>query len=357
MNQQIESQDISFHKTFCSRLSPHFYRLPFAVLHFAVHISKNLPNMSHRRTFLQQSLSLSAFAFLPHALWTTPARERKFKLSLQPGNIGVQASQTEQLDMAIRHGYEVIAPYPTTLAEMEPEALSEFLGKMKAARIGWGSAGLPIEFRKDEATFRNDLQALPRQAAALAKVGGTRMHTWIMPTHDTRTYRVNFALHQQRLGEVAQILGHYGIQLGLEYVGPKTLMARDRYSFLRTMAEAQELIHAMDATNIGLVLDSFHWYCAEESAADILTLLPQQIVAVDLNDARTGFTPATQVDGKRELPGATGVIDMKAFIGALLDIGYDGPVRAEPFNQELREMEDEAALAKTAKMMRAVWET
>ena len=165
-------------------------------------------------------------------------------------------------------------------------------------------------------------------------------------------YLVNFESHKRRLSEIAQILDYYGIRLGLEYVGPKTLMARDKYSFIRSMAEAKELIFAMGQPNVGFILDSFHWYCAGETAADILSLRKEDIVAVDLNDARTGLTPDTQIDGKRELPGATGVIDLKSFLTALAELGYEGPVRAEPFNQPLRDMEDGAALAKTAKMMR-----
>ena len=38
------------------------------------------------------------------------------------------------------------------------------------------------------------------------------------------------------------------------------------------------------------------------------------------------------VDGKRELPASTGVIDVKACSAALERIGFDGPVRVEPFN-------------------------
>jgi sugar phosphate isomerase/epimerase len=59
-----------------------------------------------------------------------------------------------------------------------------------------------------------------------------------------------------------------------------------------------------------------------------------------------------QIDSVRELPMATGVIDLKAFLGALVEIGYDGPVRAEPFNKALREMPDDEALAATAAAMR-----
>jgi sugar phosphate isomerase/epimerase len=189
-------------------------------------------------------------------------------------------------------------------------------------------------------------------AETIANAGGTRMNTWIMPTHDLYTYNVNFKLHRDRLKEAANIIGHYGIRLGLEYVGPKTLMVRSKYSFIRTMAEAKELIAAMDEPNVGFILDSFHWYCAGESKTDILTLENKDIVAVDLNDARTGFSADEQTDGKRELPMATGVIPIKDFLEGITQIGYDGPVRAEPFNQPLRDMDDEAAVKATYEAMK-----
>jgi len=48
-----------------------------------------------------------------------------------------------------------------------------------------------------------------------------------------------------------------------------------------------------------------------------------------------------QLDNKRELPGQTGVIDLAAFMGALDDIGYDGPVSVEPFCERLQEFSRE----------------
>jgi predicted xylose isomerase-like sugar epimerase len=41
---------------------------------------------------------------------------------------------------------------------------------------------------------------------------------------------------------------------------------------------------------------------------------------------------------------ATGVINTKDFLQGIIDIGYAGPVRTEPFNQALNEMENEVAL-------------
>ncbi len=312
--------------------------------------------MHNRRSFLKNTSQFALGAsLLPHLAFAKKgaisAVKPQFRMCLNGGAIGVEADLEELLSLAKQHGFQAIIADPGELANMEDGELQDFLDEMKAADITWGSAGLPMDFRKDETTFQQGLKALPNYAKALERAGATRMNTWIMPTQDERTYLENFKLHQKRLKEVANVLGHHGVRFGLEYVGPKTLMARDKYAFIRSMAEAKELLAAIDEPNIGLVLDSFHWFCAGESAADILTLDKEDIVTCDLNDARAGFSAAEQIDGKRELPTATGVIDLKAFLGVLTQIGYDGPVRAEPFNAELRNMGNQQAVKTTAEAM------
>ena len=67
-----------------------------------------------------------------------------------------------------------------------------------------------------------------------------------------------------------------------------------------------------------------------------------------MNDAPAAVPKEQLSDGRRELPCATGVIDVGAILKALNEIGYDGPVRAEPFNQTVNRMPKEEACAVTA---------
>ena len=92
-----------------------------------------------------------------------------------------------------------------------------------------------------------------------------------------------------------------------------------------------------------------------ETKADLLSLSNEEIITVDLNDAISGIIADQQLDGKRELPMATGVVDMQAFMDALVEIAYDGPTRAEPFNQPLQDMDDAPALKATADAMKKVF--
>ncbi len=306
----------------------------------------------NRRSFVRNQLICTSVLFLPQYFSMIHRKKPLFNLCLNGSAIGASYDQMALLEVAHQHGFGAIVFQPEDLASRDTGALREIKEAMQAYHITWGSAGLPIDFRKDAETFKSGLRKLPGVAAIMESVSARRMNTWIMPTNESLTYLENFKSHQQRLKEIANILGHHGIQLGLEYVGPKTLLTRSKYSFIRTMAEARELMDAIGEPNVGFVLDSFHWYCAGEDKSDILSLSNTDIVTVDLNDARTGLTPDTQIDNQRELPLATGVIPLKEFLEGLVQIDYDGPVRAEPFNQALRDMDDEAAVEKTAEAMK-----
>ena len=171
-----------------------------------------------RRKFIQQSSTLSlGLAAIPNER-ILPSfqenKERKFKMCLAPGKIGVSVSQRETLQLAHKFGFESIIAYPDQLAKMSSTEMSELLGEMKEKGISWGTSGLPIEFRKDQATFQKGLDSLPKAAEALEKAGVNGMGTWILPMHPSLSYRENFAHTSKRLKKVATILGHYGVRLG-----------------------------------------------------------------------------------------------------------------------------------------------
>jgi sugar phosphate isomerase/epimerase len=100
------------------------------------------------------------------------------------------------------------------------------------------------------------------------------------------------------------------------------------------------------------MLDSWHWYTAHETEADLLSLRNADVVCCHLNDAPKGIPVDQQVDNRRDLPAATGVIDLKGFLGGLVKIGYDGPIMAEPFRPELSRMPRDEALAAVAAAMK-----
>ena len=164
-----------------------------------------------------------------------------------------------------------------------------------------------------------------------------------MPTNNDLTYLKNFETHKSRLKECAKIIGDNGMKLGLEFVAPKTLMARDQFSFIRTINELRELIDAIDENNVGYQLDTFHLYCANHSVDDLRFLNKNDIIMCQLNDAVKGRSQDEQIDLERELPGKTGLINTTPFLNFLEEIGYEGTISAEPFNKDLNNMDNEEA--------------
>jgi len=309
-----------------------------------------------RRDFVRSTSVLATWAVLPGTVTAAAKPAWAAKIAFTPGSIGVTVnSQQEMNALAHRHGFEAVEPRTEELASMTPGQLAETRADLATKGLVWAAAGLPVDFRKDDATFRAGLAQLPRLAAGLQRAGVRRVGTWLMPSSDDLTYRANFRQHAARLGEVARVLGDHDLRLGLEYVGTQLLLVGRKYPFVHTLAETRELIAEIGTGNVGVVLDSWHWLMAGDTVADLLTLRNDDVVSVDLNDAPKGIPKAQQKDGERELPMAIGVIDLAAFLGALVTLNYDGPMRAEPFNKVLNAMDNEPACAAViASMKQAV---
>lgn len=312
-----------------------------------------------RKTFLKQSILSSLALTVPWSIAHGENRQsqlgskRKFTMQLNGGLIGVRADQVKLIELASQNGFESVVALPQYLARLSDGQCADLLRDMKNKKVTFGMGELNVEFRKSEEVFKNALSALRAKCAALQRVGVTRSMTWIMSNHNELNYLQNFRLHEKRLREIAIILQDHNIRYGLEYVGPKSIWAANKFPFIHTLAETRELIAAINQPNVGIHLDTAHWFTSGENLETIRSMTNQEIVGCDLNDAVPGLNPIEDQPGyHRELPATTGVIDTKGFLEALVVIGYDGFVQAEPFNEELNKLEDGPAVEKTATAMK-----
>lgn len=260
----------------------------------------------------------------------------------------------QSVDLAAANGFGGVSPDLRYLQELSPAQLAELRTRLADLGLRWGAGGVAVDLAGDDEAVAKGLEALRQHAELMEQAGIDRSVRYIFPASDTLEYQANLALHAERISQIGHILADHGIRLGLEYVGPKTLWTTRKYPFVRNLAQTEELIATAGTTNVGICLDTFHWFCAGESADDLRSLSDTQVVSADLNDGRAGVVADEQIDNQRELPGRTGVIDLTAFLQALQAIGYSGPMQAEPFNAALREMEPAQAAAETAASLRAV---
>ena len=91
------------------------------------------------------------------------------QLHLSCGALGIQANQRQAIDLAAKHGFDSVDADGKYLQGISDGELQDLLGYMRSKNIGWALAGLPVDFRGDDAAFRDGMSKLPalrRRSAA-----------------------------------------------------------------------------------------------------------------------------------------------------------------------------------------------
>jgi len=126
-----------------------------------------------------------------------------------------------------------------------------------------------------------------------------------------------------RLRKIAQVSADDSVGVAFEFLAG---------SSASTLQDAAEVIEATRASNVGLMLDTFHYYVGG-STLDALRDFPlERLWTVHFNDAEPG-PRETLTDEKRLLPGK-GVIKLREFTRWLRDRGWDGWLSVELFREE-----------------------
>lgn len=198
--------------------------------------------------------------------------------------------------------------------------------------------GLPVEFRKDDATFRQDLKKLGPAAHFAAAIGCPRMATWIMPSSETPKAEL-IKIYQQRFRACSDILAPHKVRLALEFIGPLHLRKMFPHEFIWRMDEMVAFAGEC-GPNVGVMLDSWHWHHAGGTLKDIVAAgKAGKIVYVQVADSPK--LPPEQIrDNERLMPGE-GVIDLLGFFKAAQEGGYNEGVSPEIFGRGLKDMPPE----------------
>lgn len=276
--------------------------------------------------------------------------------NLSPYAIGVNKPLTDTVKLAklgFFQGVDVDINEVSKLVERESIGYVKRLFEDEGIKPGgWV---LPFEWRGDMSTYEKGLTKLAQLAHIAAGIGCTRAFTWVLPFSDDKPFQENFDWHVARLKPIAGVLGREGCRLGLEFIGTESLRAGHRYSFIHDLNGMLRLCEALEMENVGLLLDSWHWYTSGGTVEDIRKLKNRDVVYVHVNDAPAGVPRGRLIDTVRCLPGETGVIDLVGFLKALNDVGYDGPVTPEPFSEKVNRMKPEEAVKTTGEALKKVW--
>lgn len=268
-------------------------------------------------------------------------------LSLNGTLVAGRVAWPEFARLAARVGFPGVDLSTSGAMKEGLEATRSLLAELKLTPA---VAGFPVEFRKDEAAYRRDLANLEAAAQFAAAVGCARMNTYILSSSQLPKAEQR-AIYKKRLTAAADILARSHVRLGLEFLGPVHLRKMFPYEFIWRMDEMLEFAKEC-GPNVGLELDSWHWYHAGATVEDIVAAGKDNIVNVQVNDSPR-LPPDKIRDDERLMPGE-GVIDLVSFFRALQKTGYNEGVSPEVFGRGLKDMPPEEGARMGLETTRAV---
>lgn len=276
--------------------------------------------------------------------------------TLNPVTAGGGLPFAEFVALAARSGFEAVDFDIVVAHQLGLESAAAIL---ESHGVLPGAMGLPVEWRKDEATFRDGLKSLPDLAKFAQDLGCRRCCTWVLP--DGGVPRDEYRkVSLGRFIEIARVLVENGVRFGLEFIGPHHFRTNPDnvwfYDIAGGLEVADEINSHLQSNNVGLLVDCYHWHTAQNSTMDLAAIPLEQIVHVHVNDAPLGVAIPDLQDGVRELPGATGSIDIVGFLSTLAALGYDGPVAVETFSDKLRQMAPDDAAREAGIALKSVFD-
>lgn len=311
------------------------------------------PGLMTRRDFLERGAgAVALFALTPPRLRDSAAPVRQASpagrmfVSLNGAlTAGKNVGWPEFARLAARVGYGGV---DWSLGQAQAEGLERTKALFAELQIKPTITNLPmarpLPFAGEDAEFRAGLVKLADDAGFCAAIGCHKMMVVLPPTGPSPKDEYRKVV-RDRIGAVAEVLQKSNVRLGLEFLGVRQFRAPrpggpPLHPFIWTLPETVAL--AKDCgTNIGVILDVWHWHHSGGTTADILNTENSRIVHIHVSDARP-MPPDDVRDNMRVMPGE-GSIDLVGFFQALGKIGYADGVSPEPLGRVPAEMSAEDA--------------
>lgn len=148
------------------------------------------------------------------------------------------------------------------------------------------------------------------------------------------------------LSELSSLASRFNVALAFEFLGQPNCS-------VQTLELASEIVKEVGRENVGLVIDSFHFYAGGSSFESIETTDAARLFIFHINDAEA--RPREELQDKHRLLPGLGILPLKEIVGALRRIGYDRVASVEIFRPEYWERDPvelaEAAYASTRSLI------
>ena len=211
------------------------------------------------------------------------------------------------------------------LRVIEAAAPRVSLGDIKTLLTDGGLAPASI-MAFDLAPFATDETAFDRfkrGVEAANALGAPMLLTYCfaaIPAGMSRDAALEFA--GERASRYAEAAGT--VKIALEPIGRTELMGGPR--------AALDIAARSDCANVGIMMDTFHYYLSQISDAEILAIPIEKLFIVHVNDSED--RPVTELRDKHRLHVGRGILPLEHDLQLWKTLGYDGYLSVEIFNED-----------------------
>ena len=248
------------------------------------------------------------------------------KKCLNSITLGSEVPFVESILAASNAGFKGVEIFSLESAKHYAETTSvgdlrSLFGSHSIEPIGFVLGGFVYQ---DDSQFSSRLTDITKTMTFAGEIGAENALIFVPSKGDLDTSEaVDRAT--QRIGVSCDVAGEHGLKIGLEPIG--------KADFLNTPSSILHIIKEIDASNLGLTIDTFHFYTANCKTDELRDIPADRIFLIHINDAPN--LPITELDdSKRVLPGE-GEMDLLGFLRVLKDKGYEGSLSVEIFNRDL----------------------
>ena len=276
--------------------------------------------------------------------------------------LGVSGHQSELIELALTYGFQGL---DVDMVEITNRAQAKGMpyarrlidsAKVRVSTFRLGTFPLPLDCDADDDVFKQELEKLPEYAQVAAELGCTRCVATVQPAGDKRPYHENFEVHRRRFTDVCKALEPTGVRLGIGFRGAENLRQAQAFQFIHDLDALSLLVNMIDAPNFGLLLDVWDLHVSSGTVENVRALKAESLVAVQLADVPAEDKPLRELTEEcRCLPAEEGGIGLSAYLTALAEMGYDGPVTLKPDRSALAGMRREKTVRTVGEALDKVW--
>ncbi len=243
------------------------------------------------------------------------------------GATTMHADLETDIKAASEAGFEQIEIWAAKLREfLKTKTVSELKTILDEAKIE------PYSINSIEhITFRTpeDYDKIRAECEELSGIAGTINCPYVVVVPgklpENMTNEEILAESVEVLNELADIAEKHNVSLAFEFLGQTDCS-------VQTLDFCKEIVEKVNRKNVGLVIDSFHFYAGNSSFDAIDALNPEKLFIFHINDAEN-LPKENLTDAHRLYPGE-GILPLKEIKAHFDKIGYDRMVSIEIFRPE-----------------------